>query len=61
MYDLRPYSVYLFISDAYAIGAFWLVGTLAGIRAALAVAAITLSPALPLYARAIRRSVRKRN
>jgi MFS transporter, DHA3 family, tetracycline resistance protein len=31
------------------------VGTLAGIRAALAVAAITLSPALLLYARAIRR------
>jgi hypothetical protein len=31
------------------------VGTLAGIRAALTVAALTLSPALLLYARAIRR------
>jgi hypothetical protein len=31
------------------------VGTLTGIRAALTVAAVTLSPALLLYARAIRR------
>jgi hypothetical protein len=40
------------VAGGPAIGA---VGTLAGIRAALAVAAITLSPALLLYARAIRR------
>jgi DHA3 family tetracycline resistance protein-like MFS transporter len=40
------------VAGGPAIGA---VGTLAGIRAALAVAAITLSPALWLYARAIRR------
>ena len=40
------------VAGGPAIGA---VGTLAGIRAALALAAITLSPALPLYASAIRR------
>ena len=37
---------------AQAVG---VVGTLAGIRAALTVATLTLSPALLLYARAIRR------
>jgi hypothetical protein len=47
------------VAGGPAIGA---VGTLAGIRAALAAAAITLSPALLLYARAIRRGLpRKRN
>lgn len=47
------------VAGGPAIGA---VGTLASIRAALAVAAITLSPALLLYARAIRRGLpQKRN
>jgi hypothetical protein len=40
------------VAGGPAVGA---VGTLAGIRAALTVAALTLSPALLLYARAIRR------
>jgi len=40
------------VAGGPAIGA---VGTLAGIRAALVGAAITLSPSLWLYARAIRR------
>lgn len=72
MYGPRPYPVYLFISGAFrlffmlyaaitSVYRIQTVGTLAGIRAALATAAITLSPALLLYARAIRHGAGKSN